>query len=385
MSRCIKALPPFYGPCHELTMASQVLTCLEDFEKRAKEILPKTVFDYYRSGADGEQTLRDNLAAYSRWRLRPRVLRDVSKVSTSVQVLGAQLVSPVAVGATGFHCMAHPEGELASARACAASGTLMMVSTFSTKSLEDVFKAATGSPCWFQLYVQQDQDATEQLVRRAERAGYTALVLTVDTPYVGRRLDDVRNRFVLPSHLRLCNFKEDDTIHGVGPTQNDSAFALFVKQSLNPSLAWEHVHWLRSITSLPIILKGILTAEDAREAVNYGVDGILVSNHGARQLDGVLSTLDALPEVVAAVSGRIEVYIDGGVQRGTDVLKALALGAQAVFIGRPVLWGLAVNGENGVRQVLELLQDELSLAMAFSGCRTVKEITPDLLTRTSYL
>uniref|UniRef100_A0A8C4QY51 (S)-2-hydroxy-acid oxidase n=1 Tax=Eptatretus burgeri TaxID=7764 RepID=A0A8C4QY51_EPTBU len=335
----------------------KVLTCLEDFEKRAKEILPKTVFDYYRSGADGEQTLRDNLAAYSRWRLRPRVLRDVSKVSTSVQVLGAQLVSPVAVGATGFHCMAHPEGELASARACAASGTLMM----------------------------QDQDATEQLVRRAERAGYTALVLTVDTPYVGRRLDDVRNRFVLPSHLRLCNFKEDDTIHGVGPTQNDSAFALFVKQSLNPSLAWEHVHWLRSITSLPIILKGILTAEDAREAVNYGVDGILVSNHGARQLDGVLSTLDALPEVVAAVSGRIEVYIDGGVQRGTDVLKALALGAQAVFIGRPVLWGLAVNGENGVRQVLELLQDELSLAMAFSGCRTVKEITPDLLTRTSYL
>uniref|UniRef100_UPI00358FDEDC 2-Hydroxyacid oxidase 1-like n=1 Tax=Myxine glutinosa TaxID=7769 RepID=UPI00358FDEDC len=366
-------------------MASQVLACLEDFEKRAKEILPKAVLDYYRSGADGEQTLRDNLAAYSRWRLRPRFLRDVSKISTSVEVLGAQLVSPVAMGATAFHCMAHAEGELASARACAASGTLMMVSTFGTTSLEDVSEAATGSPCWFQLYVQQDRDATEQLVRRAERAGYTALVLTVDTPYVGRRLDDVRNRFALPSHLRLCNFKEDDTIRGSGPTQDDSAFALFVKQSLNPSLTWEHIRWLRSITSLPIVLKGILTAEDAREAVSYGVDGIVVSNHGARQLDGVLSTLDALPEVVAAVSGSIEVYIDGGVRRGTDVLKALALGARAVFIGRPVLWGLAVNGEDGVRQVLELLQDELCLAMALSGCRTVKEITPDLLTRTSHL
>ncbi|XP_032804380.1 2-Hydroxyacid oxidase 1 [Petromyzon marinus] len=361
--------------------------CLDDFEEAARAKLPRAVYDYYRSGADGEVTLRDNVAAFSRWRLRPRVLRGVTTVDTRVSVLGRSLSFPVAVAPTAMQRMAHPDGELATARACAALGTGMQLSSWATASVEEVAAAvpSSGAPPpvrWLQLYVYRDRDATEALVRRAEREGYGAIFLTVDTPRPGRRLADERNRFSMPDHLRLANFtspelSELDKQSGGG----GSGLATYVTRAIEPGLSWEHVSWLRSLTALPVVLKGILTAEDAKEAVRHGVNGIVVSNHGARQLDGVAATLDALPEVVAAVGGQVEVYLDGGVRRGTDVLKALALGARAVFVGRPVVWGLAYNGEEGVKKVLTMIREEFLLAMALAGCHCITDINSSLLMR----
>ncbi|KAG9335810.1 hypothetical protein JZ751_003642 [Albula glossodonta] len=321
---------------------------VSDYEQEAKRKLPKAVFDYYFSGADEQETLADNVAAFSRWRLYPRVLRDVSQVDMSVSVFGQQLSMPVCVAATAMQRMAHPDGEVATMRACSSAGTGMMLSSWATSTIEEVAEAAPGGVRWMQLYIYKDRALTLSLVRRAERSGYTAIFVTVDTPYLGRRRNDVRNRFKLPSHLRMANFDSPDLAFspkkGYG---DDSGLAVYVAQAIDPTLQWEHIAWLKSITSLPVVLKGVLTAEDAKLALKYGIDGILVSNHGARQLDSVPATIDVLPEVVEAVGGQVDVFLDGGVRRGTDVLKALALGAKAVFLGRPVLWGLAC----GVREL----------------------------------
>ncbi|XP_041107499.1 hydroxyacid oxidase 1 [Polyodon spathula] len=354
--------------------------CLNDFEEHAKRILPKAVYDYYRSGADAQQTLADNVAAFSRWRLYPRVLRDVSQIDLSVSVLGQRISMPVCVAATAMQRMAHPDGETATVRACQSAGTGMMISSWATSSIEEVAESAPDSLRWLQLYIYKDRELTKSLVLRAEKAGYKGIFVTVDTPYLGKRQNDVRNRFMLPSHLRMANFKSPDmsfsSKNGYG---EDSGLAVYVAQAIDPTLKWEDIAWLKKLTKLPIVVKGILRADDAQEAVKYGVDGILVSNHGARQLDCVPATIDVLSEIVEAVEGRAEVFLDGGVRKGTDVIKALALGAKAVFVGRPVLWGLAYQGENGVNEVLQLLRQELILAVALTGCRTVNEIDKSIV------
>ncbi|XP_034047038.1 hydroxyacid oxidase 1 [Thalassophryne amazonica] len=362
--------------------------CVSDFEEEARRVLPKAVYDYYRSGADEQLTLADNVAAFKRWYLVPRVLKNVSTVDLSVSVLGQKLSMPVCVGATAMQRMAHPDGETATARACKAAGTGMMLSSWATSTIEEVMSAMTSSRggadvMWLQLYIYKDRELTLSLVRRAEEAGYKAVFVTVDTPYLGRRWDDVRNRFKLPSHLSMSNFSTASLAFSEGDYGSDSGLAVYVAKAIDPALCWDDITWLKKHTHLPVIVKGILTGEDAVQAVRYGVDGILVSNHGARQLDGVPATLDVLEEVTMAVQGRCDVYMDGGVRRGTDILKALALGAKAVFIGRPVLWGLASQGEHGVFEVLELLKEELRLAMALSGCRSLSEINRSLVRRAS--
>ncbi|KAJ8387847.1 hypothetical protein AAFF_G00149960 [Aldrovandia affinis] len=359
---------------------SEKPVCVSDYEREAKRTLPKAVFDYYFSGADEQETLADNVSAFSRWRLYPRVLRDVSRVDLSVSVLGQQLSMPVCVAATAMQRMAHPDGETATMRACSSAGTGMMLSSWATSTIEEVAEAAPAGVRWLQLYIYKDRDLTLSLVRRAEQAGYTGIFVTVDTPYLGKRRNDVRNRFKLPGHLRMANFDSPDLAFsskdGYG---EDSGLAVYVAQAIDPTLQWEDIAWLKRITSLPVVLKGILTAEDAKLALKCGVDGILVSNHGARQLDSVPATIDALPEVVEAVGGRVEVFLDGGVRRGTDVLKALALGARAVFLGRPILWGLTCGGDRGVSDVLQMLREEVHLALALAGCRSLKEVDKSIV------
>jgi 4-hydroxymandelate oxidase len=355
-----------------------MLISLRDFEQAAAERLSRMAYDYYASGADDERTLRDSELAYARIPLRPRVLVDVSRRSTESSMLGRRVAFPVLVAPTAFQRMAHPEGELATARAASAVGTVMTLSTWATSSLEDVREAAgAGAGLWAQLYVYRDRGVTRALIQRAEEAGYEALVLTADTPLLGRRERDIRNSFTLPAGLSIANLasRGEQLPHREG----ESGLAVHVRDLLDPSLTWEDVDWLRSVTRLPVVIKGIVRGDDASRAVDHGAAGIVVSNHGGRQLDTTVASVDALPEVVAAVAGRAEVYVDGGVRRGTDVLKALALGARAVFVGRPVLWGLAVGGEEGVTRVLATLREEFDLAMALAGCASVADVTPDLV------
>ncbi len=339
---------------------------VRDFEELAATRLEATAWDYYRGGAEDEVTLHANLAAFERVRLRPRVLVDVSSVNASTTVLGTSVSMPVLVAPTAYHCLACVDGECATAKAAGAANTLMVMSTLATRRLEDVAAAASG-PLWFQLYVYRDRSVSESLVRRAETAGFKALVLTVDAPRLGTRERDVRNGFGLPPHLRMANFEDDSDLSAINGVPGASGLATHANALFDTSLTWEALSWLKGITDLPVVVKGIVTAEDAMLAVDHGADGITVSNHGGRQLDGALATLEALPNVVDAVAGRCEVYLDGGVRRGTDILKALALGARAVLVGRPILWGLAVDGADGALAVLELLRRELELAMVLAG------------------
>lgn len=347
------------------------ITNVMEYEPLAKEKLPKMVYEYYASGAEDEWTLHENRNAFSRILFRPRILVDVSNIDTATTVLGFKISMPIMVAPTAMQKMAHPEGEYATARATSAAGTIMTLSSWATSSVEEV--ASTGSAIrFFQLYVMKDRNVVAQLAQRAERAGFKAIVLTVDTPRLGRREADIKNRFALPPHLTLKNFDGLDL--GRIDRTNDSGLASYVAGQVDQSLSWKDLKWLQTITQLPIILKGVLTAEDARLAVQAGAAGIIVSNHGARQLDYVPATVMALEEVVRAAEGRVPVYLDGGIRRGTDVFKALALGAAGVFIGRPIVFSLAADGESGVKKVLQMLHDELELTMALSGCRTVKEI-----------
>jgi isopentenyl diphosphate isomerase/L-lactate dehydrogenase-like FMN-dependent dehydrogenase len=338
-----------------------------DYEALAQARMEPAAWDYYQGGSDDEVTLRANRTAFERIRLRPRMLVDVTRCNLSTGVLGTPVSMPILVAPMGYHSLAHPEGECATARGTGNMGTLMISSTFSNRTLEEVAKAASevNGPLWFQLYVYDNLEISANLVRRAEAAGYRAIVLTVDAPLLGKRERDIRSQFTLPPHLKAGNLPPEDTPKAYIP--------------LPLPVTWETVNWLRSLTSLPILLKGILTAEDAELAVQHGVAGIVVSNHGGRQLDSAVASIEALPEVVEAVNGHCEVYMDGGIRRGTDVLKALALGARAVLVGRPILWGLAVNGAEGVYHVLQLLRDELELSMALAGKPTLESIDRSLV------
>lgn len=358
---------------------SEALVCLRDFEKYAQKHLNANARDYYFSGANDEVTLKENVEAFRRLKLRPRCLRDVSKRDLSVTILGNKITFPVGISPSAMQRMAHPNGEVATAKAAAFVGTVMTLSTIATSSIEEV---ATGSPNalrWFQLYIYKDRNITAQLVKRAERNGYKAIVLTVDTPMFGLRLADARNKFTLPSNLRMANFDENDVKSSGVKGETESGLNEYASSLFDPSLTWEDVKWLKSLTSLPVIVKGIMTKEDAVLALRHQVSAIVVSNHGGRQLDGVPATIEVLPEIVKAVNGECEVYLDGGVRTGTDVLKALALGARAVFIGRPVLWGLCNSGESGVIRILEILKKEFDLALALSGCCNLSDINPSLV------
>jgi 4-hydroxymandelate oxidase len=348
-----------------------------DFERLAAEIVPRVAWDYYSSGADDEVTLRANRTAYAAIELYYRVLVDVSRRDTRATALGQAISMPVMVAPTAFHRLAHPDGELATRRAAAAAGTVMILSTLSNTAVEEVAAAAAG-PLWFQLYVYKDRGATRGLVERVEAAGCQALVLTVDAPLLGRRERDIRNEFQLPEGLTIENMLPAG-MESMPTGLADSGLAAYFASLLDPSLSWDDVAWLRSITRLPLVVKGIVRADDAHRAVEHGAAAVVVSNHGGRQLDTSPATIDALPRIAEAIGHRAEVFVDGGVRRGTDVLKAVALGARGVLLGRPILWGLAVDGEPGVRRVLDMVRAELDLAMALCGCPTIADITADLI------
>ncbi|KFO73168.1 Hydroxyacid oxidase 2 [Cuculus canorus] len=336
------------------------MVCLSDFEAYAKKYLPKIAWDFFAAGADDCITRDENILAYKRIHLRPRMLRDVSMMDIRTKLQGTEISFPVGIAPTGFHQLAWPDGEKSTARAAKAMNICYIASTYSTCTLEEISAAAPGGLRWFQLYIHRNRAVSQQLIQQAEALGFQGLVLTVDLPYTGKRRDDIRNGFRLPPHMKLKNL--------------EGAFEVCKMSLLDPSVTWNDIYWLQSLTHLPIIIKGILTKEDAELAVRHGVQGIIVSNHGGRQLDGGSATIDALVEVVEAVQDKVEVYLDGGIRKGSDILKALALGAKCVFIGRPALWGLAYKGEEGLQDVLRILQDEFRLSMALAGCANVSDI-----------
>ncbi|HJU64590.1 MAG TPA: alpha-hydroxy acid oxidase [Gemmatimonadaceae bacterium] len=346
---------------------------LMEYEARARERMDVAAYDYIAGAACDECTLAENRRAFDRLWLRPRMLVDVSRIEMGTSVLGMPISQPILLAPTALNRLAHPEGELAAARAAGAAGTIMVASTVATFTLEEISAVATG-PLFFQLYICKDRGITRELVDRATDARYRALVLTVDLPYLGRRERDVRRAFTIPSGMSIRNFEVADRTLAAAHTLRDATFDEHARYLFDPAVTWDIISWLRSITSLPILVKGVLTPEDAHLAIQQGVEGIIVSNHGGRQLDGVEPTIAALPRVAEAVDDRVELLVDGGIRRGTDVLKALALGARAVLIGRAYLYGLAVGGEAGVRHVLELLRAELELAMALSGRASLASI-----------
>jgi 4-hydroxymandelate oxidase len=360
------------SPVKDTALADAV--ALPDFEAVAEERMTHNAWEYINSGAADQITLRWNREALDKLRLNPRVLRDVAKVDTRVKVLGHELAYPILLAPTALHKLAHPEGERATARGAGRAETLMTLSTMASMSLEDVAKAATG-PLWFQLYVQKDKGFTENLVARAVASGYKALVVTVDTPVEGARNRQERAKFHLPPGVELANLKglkveRDERL--------DTERKVF-ENILPHKLTWKDIEWLQSVSKVPVLLKGILNAEDADIAARSGVAGIVVSNHGARNLDTVPATIDALPRVTDKVAGRMLVLMDGGVRRGTDVLKALALGANAVLVGRPIFYGLATGGAEGVTKMLNILRKELEMAMALCGIDRVEKIDRSVL------
>lgn len=343
----------------------------------ARGNLPADAWDYFAGGAGDEATLRDNREAFGRVRLLGRVMRDVSGRSLETTLLGQKVSMPVMVAPVAMQKLAHDDGELATARAAAAADALMIVSTLATTSIEDITRAAVG-PRWFQLYIYKDRGVTSDLVRRAEDAGCKALVLTVDGQVWGRRDRDQRSGFTLPPGMTLANLAAAG--HDKVPTGTDgSGIAAYAASLLDDSIDWNDLEALVASTSLPVVCKGILHPDDARLAIAHGAAGVFVSNHGGRQLDGSPATMDVLQAVVEAVDGRAEVYLDGGVRRGTDVVKALALGARAVAVGRPVVWALGAGGQRGVSRMLTLLREELDNAMALCGARTPSELTRALI------
>lgn len=357
---------------------------ISDFKELARRTMEPTAFDYYAGGAADEVTLRENRTAWERLSLRYRVLAEIGERDLSTTVLGERLSMPLLIAPTAFHQLAHPDGEVATTRAAGAAGTVMILSTLSNIPVERVVEAATG-PVWFQLYVYRDRGASQALLERVRAAGCRAVVLTVDAPVLGRRERDVRNRFTLPEGLAVSNLTGAG--YGtLGIEDAGSALSTYVNEQMDPAISWEDVEWLREVTGLPVLIKGVVRGDDAVRAAGAGAAGIVISNHGGRQLDTSPATIAVLPEIVealdaAGVGDGFEVLIDGGVRRGTDVIKAIALGAKAVLLGRPALWGLAAGGEEGVARVLDLLREELDRDMALCGCSRIDEITPDLVSR----
>jgi 4-hydroxymandelate oxidase len=339
---------------------------ISDFERRAAEVMPAGAHGYFAGGAGDEITLRDNVAAWRRLALRPRVMVDCTARDPSTTVLGRAHAHPLIVAPTAFQALASAEAEAATARGAAATDTVFCLSTLSSTGVEELAERAPDARRWFQLYVFKDRAVTREIVAAAVEHGYEALVLTVDLPVFGARERDLRSGFELGEDTAMPNVR---AAGARGTLRLQELAAL-----LDPSLTWDDVGRFAADSGLPVLVKGVLTPEDARRAVNSGASGIVVSNHGGRQLDTVLSGADALPAVVEEVGDELDVLVDGGIRRGTDVLKALALGARAVLLGRPVLWGLAVGGEQGVRRVLRLLLAEIDNALALAGAPRAAEL-----------
>ena len=395
------------------------LNCLnmEDLERLSRDVMDKQTRDYYNEGSDSNTTLRENSSAYHKYRIRPRVLRDVSSIDSSVEIFGHKNSIPLGVAPTAMQKLAHSDGEVGTARACKSMGVAMGLSSFATASLEEVAEASEGNPNVLQLYLFEEREHSRELLKRAKKAGFKAVFLTVDTPFLGRRNQEIRNQFKLPPHLSIGNFPSKDeskdpeiandqladgrrrprmqrqssqagyTDYAAGGKRVlPTGPVTFHTHAANPTLCWEKdIEWLKQecLPEMEVWLKGVATAEDALLAVHHGVSGVVVSNHGGRQLNGALATIDALPEVVDAVQGRIPVHVDGGIRHGTDVFKALALGADFVWVGRPALWGLAYKGQAGVELMLKLLTDEIRLCMSLAGTCKVKDITKDYLAKVS--
>ncbi|KAL7543633.1 hypothetical protein ACHAXR_012931 [Thalassiosira sp. AJA248-18] len=377
-----------------------------DYQLAARSILPKDLYEYLASGTDDEQTLSENEAAFKSWYLRPRVMRPVGSISTATTLFGQRLSMPVFVSPAGVHALCDEAGECASARACGRVGTLFGLSQHATRSIEQVAEATKeGTPTnlWYQCYILKDREMTLRLVRRAAKCGYQGIFLTADSVRFGYREADARNGWnALPPPHRLVNYDEEVSRKAPGSRKKwlapeasavdkskiwnageEDAWDQNTEQLFEQNPTWEDVQWLKreACRELPLIVKGIMTAEDAIEAVKAGADGVMVSNHGGRALDGALAAIDALPEVVEAVGGKVPILLDGGIRRGTDVLKALALGATAVGVGKPVFFSLAVGGENAVVNLLEMIRRETEAAMAICGCETVADAGKNLVTR----
>lgn len=345
-------------------------------EERARQGMDPTLYDYYAGGSETESTLRDNVTAWARRRLRPFVLRDVSEIRTATSVLGTEVAAPILVAPTACHRFADPEGEVATARGTAAAGSLMVVSTLATVSLEDVAAAAPEAPRWFQLYVFEDRGFAGELVDRAVAAGYGALVLTVDAPVLGYRPRDERNRYRLPDGMELANLQRSF------PDADGSGLAAMFTTH-DRSLTFEDLAWLKERSGLPLVVKGLHRGDDAGRCIDSGADAVVVSNHGGRQVDQAVATADVLEEVVQAVAGSGEVYVDGGLRTGGDVAKALALGARAVLLGRPVLWALACGGAEGVERLLVGLRDDLVRTFTMCGVADAAAVPRSLVAPTA--
>lgn len=353
---------------------------LFDFEREAEKLIPPSYWGYIAGGANDEVTVGANRAAFERILIRYRTMVDVATRNLATTVLGTPVSMPVLIAPTAMQKLAHPDGECATARACRAAGTLMVTSTTATTRLSDVIAASPG-PMWFQLYLYHDRGKSKALIEEAVRSGYTGVMLTVDAPLLGRRERDIRSGFTLPRHLTIANAADAGMAVVPEASPDASGLMLHFRSLHDAAVLPKDITWVREVSGLPVVVKGIVRGDDATRAVEHGADAIVVSNHGGRQLDTSIPSIIALPQVVDAVAGQAEVYVDGGIRRGTDVVKALALGARAVLIGRPVLWGLAVNGEAGVTAVLELLRQEIDLAMGLCGTPVVSDVTRDLVTR----
>jgi 4-hydroxymandelate oxidase len=350
---------------------SEPLINVADYARAARRTLAKEVVDYYKGGALDEITLRDNTAGWERLRLYYRVLAGVGKRNMTTTVLGQPISMPIAIAPTAFHKLACEHGEIAAAKAAKAARTLFILSSLSNTAMESVF-AQAGSPRWFQLYIYKDREITRELVQRAEAAGAEAIVLTVDAPGLGTRERDTRNNFRLPDGLAVENLAPLGK--GEFPEVVGSGLAAYVRANFKEDLGFDDLDWLCGSTRLPVVVKGVCRGDDACRAAEHGAKAVVVSNHGGRQLDTAPATCEVLPHVVDAVGDLCEVYVDGGIRRGSDVLKAIALGARAVLIGRPILWGLCVGGEQGATNVLELLRRELDEVMLLCGCTKLTDI-----------
>lgn len=367
---------------------------LEDLRRHARRRLPRTIFDFVDGGAEDEHTMRANQESFTKYPLRARALVDVSACDQSTTLLGKPLSTPVILGPAGLTGLVAPRGEILAARAAQKKGTLFTLSTMSVCSIEEVAAAVPGSSLWFQLYVWKDRGITRTLIERAKAAGYHALCLTVDVPAMGRRERDLRNGFTVPPRITLSNVV-DMMLHigwvlrmmtvprptfgnfvGTGHVKKEDAVsvATFTNKQFDPSVTWADLEWVRSLWPGPLLLKGISCAEDARLAVQHGVQGLIVSNHGGRQLDHLPAAIDMLPEIVDAVEGRAELILDGGIRRGSDVVKAIAMGARACMVGRPFLYGLAAKGEAGVELMLDLLRAEIDRTLALIGCPKLTQL-----------
>jgi 4-hydroxymandelate oxidase len=352
--------------------------CLSDFEALARERLSPMAYEYVSGGAGSEVTLRWNEEAFQEIRLRPKVLVDVSHIDTGVNLFGEPMPFPILLAPAAYHCLVHPEGELATARGASAAGATFVVSTMATTSVEEIAAVST-TPLWFQLYVQPDRGFTKSLIQRAEDAGCRALCVTVDTPVIGTRNREMRLKFALPEGMSRPNLRglqiTPETIHR--PREGEIYASVF-----DPKLSWKDIEWILSFARVPVVLKGVMNPDDAEIAVKSGVSGIIVSNHGARNLDTSPATIDALPQVAERIAGRMPILMDGGIRRGTDVLKALALGANAVLIGRSYLYGLGAAGAEGVTRVINILRAEFEMSMALTGKTSIAAIDTSVLWET---